>query len=85
MRGGQERQVRRRSGERGAGETGDPALIVRLFQINSPRHLPLSSCGKVVQAACGGTQVAVLNGQFTPQHTWTHLDTQTMWLCDVIS
>lgn len=65
-------QVRRRSGERGAGETGDTALIVHLFQINSPRHLPLTSCGKVVQAACGGTQVAVLNGQFTPGHTWTH-------------
>ncbi|XP_016532769.1 RCC1-like G exchanging factor-like protein isoform X1 [Poecilia formosa] len=30
-------------------------------QMNSPRHLPLKGCGKVVQAACGGTQVAVLN------------------------
>ncbi|XP_035998657.1 RCC1-like G exchanging factor-like protein isoform X1 [Fundulus heteroclitus] len=30
-------------------------------QMNSPRHLPLRGCGKVVQAACGGTQVAVLN------------------------
>lgn len=33
--------------------------------MNSPRHLPLKGCGKVVQAACGGTQVAILNGQFT--------------------
>ncbi|XP_073336032.1 RCC1-like G exchanging factor-like protein isoform X2 [Pagrus major] len=37
------------------------AAVTETTQINSPRHLPLSSCGKVVQAACGGTQVAVLN------------------------
>lgn len=39
------------------------------FQINSPRRLPLKGCGKVVQAACGGTQVAVLNGQFIQLHS----------------
>lgn len=41
-------------------------------QINSPRLLPLNGCGKVVQAACGGTQVAVVNGQLhtnTPTYT----------------
>lgn len=32
-------------------------------QMNSPRRLPLTGCGTVLQAACGGTQVAVLNGQ----------------------
>uniref|UniRef100_A0A7N8X1T9 RCC1 like n=1 Tax=Mastacembelus armatus TaxID=205130 RepID=A0A7N8X1T9_9TELE len=37
------------------------ALATEATQINSPRHLPLKDCGKVVQAACGGTQVAVLN------------------------
>ncbi|XP_037544147.1 RCC1-like G exchanging factor-like protein [Nematolebias whitei] len=30
-------------------------------QINAPRHLPLKGCGTLVEAACGGTQVAVLN------------------------
>lgn len=42
------------------------------LQINSPRLLPLKGCGKAVQAACGGTQVAVLNGQLhtnTPTYT----------------
>lgn len=38
-------------------------LLIISFQISSPRLLPLNSCGKVVQAACGGTQVAILNGQ----------------------
>ncbi|XP_028322655.1 RCC1-like G exchanging factor-like protein [Gouania willdenowi] len=33
--------------------------VTEATQLNVPRHLPLS-CGKVVQAACGGTQVAVL-------------------------
>jgi len=33
------------------------------FQMNSPRHLPLDGCGRVLQAACGGTQVAILNGE----------------------
>ncbi|KAK5616304.1 RCC1-like G exchanging factor-like protein [Crenichthys baileyi] len=37
------------------------ALATESTQMNSPRHLPLKGCGKVVQAACGGTQVAVLN------------------------
>uniref|UniRef100_A0A667XFN1 RCC1 like n=2 Tax=Myripristis murdjan TaxID=586833 RepID=A0A667XFN1_9TELE len=37
------------------------ASVAEATQINSPRHLPLKGCGKVVQAACGGTQVAVLN------------------------
>uniref|UniRef100_A0A672FEC6 RCC1-like domain-containing protein n=1 Tax=Salarias fasciatus TaxID=181472 RepID=A0A672FEC6_SALFA len=32
-------------------------------QINSPRHLPVRGCGKLLQAACGGTQVAVLNDE----------------------
>uniref|UniRef100_A0A1A8PJJ8 Williams-Beuren syndrome chromosome region 16 homolog n=1 Tax=Nothobranchius rachovii TaxID=451742 RepID=A0A1A8PJJ8_9TELE len=35
--------------------------VTESTQITSPRHLPLNGCGKVVQAACGGTQVAVLN------------------------
>ncbi|XP_013859479.1 RCC1-like G exchanging factor-like protein [Austrofundulus limnaeus] len=39
------------------------ASVTESTQINTPRHLPLSGCGKVVQAACGGTQVAVLNDQ----------------------
>uniref|UniRef100_A0A3Q2CFD9 RCC1 like n=1 Tax=Cyprinodon variegatus TaxID=28743 RepID=A0A3Q2CFD9_CYPVA len=37
------------------------ASVSESTQINSPRRLPLKGCGKVVQAACGGTQVAVLN------------------------
>uniref|UniRef100_H3CY41 RCC1 like n=1 Tax=Tetraodon nigroviridis TaxID=99883 RepID=H3CY41_TETNG len=37
------------------------ASVTQVTQINSPRHLPVEGCGKVVQAACGGTQVAVLN------------------------
>uniref|UniRef100_A0A3P8WC91 RCC1 like n=1 Tax=Cynoglossus semilaevis TaxID=244447 RepID=A0A3P8WC91_CYNSE len=37
------------------------ASVTEATQINSPRLLPLKGCGKVVQAACGGTQVAVLN------------------------
>ncbi|KAK2828412.1 hypothetical protein Q5P01_019446 [Channa striata] len=37
------------------------ASVTEATQINSPRRLPLKGCGKVVQAACGGTQVAVLN------------------------
>nr|XP_061818729.1 RCC1-like G exchanging factor-like protein isoform X2 [Nerophis lumbriciformis] len=37
------------------------ASITEATQINVPRHVPLRGCGKVVQAACGGTQVAVLN------------------------
>uniref|UniRef100_A0A3P9JFV8 RCC1 like n=1 Tax=Oryzias latipes TaxID=8090 RepID=A0A3P9JFV8_ORYLA len=35
--------------------------VTESTQMNSPRHLPLKGCGTVVQAACGGTQVAVLN------------------------
>uniref|UniRef100_A0A8P4KM97 RCC1 like n=1 Tax=Dicentrarchus labrax TaxID=13489 RepID=A0A8P4KM97_DICLA len=35
--------------------------VTEATQINSPRRLPLKGCGKIVQAACGGTQVAVLN------------------------
>ncbi|XP_056910288.1 RCC1-like G exchanging factor-like protein [Takifugu flavidus] len=37
------------------------ASVTEATQISSPRLLPLNSCGKVVQAACGGTQVAILN------------------------
>ncbi|XP_068456968.1 RCC1-like G exchanging factor-like protein [Clinocottus analis] len=37
------------------------ASVTESTQINSPRLLPLVGCGKVVQAACGGTQVAILN------------------------
>uniref|UniRef100_A0AAX7T2W6 RCC1-like domain-containing protein n=1 Tax=Astatotilapia calliptera TaxID=8154 RepID=A0AAX7T2W6_ASTCA len=37
------------------------AFVTQATQMNSPRHLPLKGCGKVVQAACGGTQVAILN------------------------
>ncbi|KAI3373980.1 hypothetical protein L3Q82_022551 [Scortum barcoo] len=37
------------------------ASVTEATQINSPRHLPLKGCGKLIQAACGGTQVAVLN------------------------
>lgn len=33
-------------------------------QISSPRLLPLKGLGKVTQAVCGGTQVAVLNGMY---------------------
>lgn len=39
------------------------ASVSEATQINSPRRLPLNGCGKVVQAACGGTQVAVLNDE----------------------
>ncbi|XP_036071082.1 RCC1-like G exchanging factor-like protein isoform X4 [Oryzias melastigma] len=35
--------------------------ITESTQMNSPRRLPLTGCGTVLQAACGGTQVAVLN------------------------
>ncbi|XP_054610703.1 RCC1-like G exchanging factor-like protein isoform X2 [Dunckerocampus dactyliophorus] len=37
------------------------ASISEATQVNIPHHIPLRGCGKVVQAACGGTQVAVLN------------------------
>lgn len=37
------------------------AMAIEVTQINSPRHLPLKGCGRVVQAVCGGTQVAILN------------------------
>ncbi|KAM3868540.1 RCC1-like G exchanging factor-like protein [Diretmus argenteus] len=37
------------------------ASVTETTQINSPRRLPLNDCGKVVQAACGGSQVAILN------------------------
>ncbi|KAG7217143.1 hypothetical protein INR49_027684 [Caranx melampygus] len=39
------------------------ASVTETTQINSPRLLPLSGCGRVVQAACGGTQVAILNAR----------------------
>lgn len=48
--------------------TLQPPVAVLSLQINSPRRLPLDGCGKVVQAACGGTQVAVLNGQWPRTH-----------------
>ncbi|XP_030216471.1 RCC1-like G exchanging factor-like protein isoform X1 [Gadus morhua] len=37
------------------------ASVTESSQINSPKHLPLEGCGRVLQAACGGTQVAILN------------------------
>ncbi|XP_056601313.1 RCC1-like G exchanging factor-like protein isoform X1 [Triplophysa dalaica] len=37
------------------------ASVTEMTQISSPRLLPLRSVGRVRQAACGGTQVAVLN------------------------
>ena len=48
-----------------------PLIFLFVFQINSPQHLPLKDCGKVVQAACGGTQVAILNGTFIQLHIRT--------------
>lgn len=38
-------------------------LVVFYSQLSSPRQLPLEGVGKVQQAACGGTQVAILNGK----------------------
>ncbi|KAM9788931.1 RCC1-like G exchanging factor-like protein [Neosynchiropus ocellatus] len=35
--------------------------VTEATQLSSPRQLPIRGCGKVVQVACGGTQVAVLN------------------------
>ncbi|KAG7274406.1 hypothetical protein CRUP_027036 [Coryphaenoides rupestris] len=32
------------------------ALVTESTQINSPRHLPLDGCGRVLQAACGGSK-----------------------------
>ncbi|KAK0142562.1 RCC1-like G exchanging factor-like protein [Merluccius polli] len=37
------------------------ALVTESTQMNSPRRLPLDGCGRVLQAACGGTQVAIIN------------------------
>uniref|UniRef100_W5KJE7 RCC1 like n=1 Tax=Astyanax mexicanus TaxID=7994 RepID=W5KJE7_ASTMX len=37
------------------------ASVTETTQISSPRLLPLDGVGKVTQAACGGTQVAILN------------------------
>uniref|UniRef100_A0A665U8Q5 RCC1-like domain-containing protein n=1 Tax=Echeneis naucrates TaxID=173247 RepID=A0A665U8Q5_ECHNA len=37
------------------------ASVTEATQLSSPRRVPLKGCGKVVQAACGGTQVAVIN------------------------
>lgn len=37
------------------------ASVTETAQINSPRHMPFKGVGKIVQAACGGTQVAILN------------------------
>ncbi|XP_062392118.1 RCC1-like G exchanging factor-like protein [Sardina pilchardus] len=37
------------------------ASVTESTQISSPRLLPLEGVGRVQQAACGGTQVAVLN------------------------
>ncbi|KAK7907044.1 hypothetical protein WMY93_015656 [Mugilogobius chulae] len=39
------------------------AMVTDSTQVNSPRRLPLTGCGRVVQAECGGSQVAVLNDQ----------------------
>lgn len=37
------------------------ASVTETTQISTPRLLPLKGVGKVMQAACGGTQVAILN------------------------
>lgn len=37
------------------------AMATDATQMPSPRRLPLDGCGRLVQAACGGTQVAALN------------------------
>ncbi|MBN3325406.1 RCC1L protein, partial [Atractosteus spatula] len=37
------------------------SAVTEATQINAPRRLPLPGVGQVQQAACGGTQVAVLN------------------------
>lgn len=37
------------------------ASVTQTTQLSSPRLLPLKGVGKLTQAACGGTQVAVLN------------------------
>lgn len=37
------------------------ASVTETTQISAPRLLPLKGVGKVMQAACGGTQVAILN------------------------
>lgn len=39
------------------------ASVTDSTQVNVPRCLPFSGVGKVVQAACGGTGCAVLNGE----------------------
>ncbi|XP_049331879.1 RCC1-like G exchanging factor-like protein isoform X2 [Astyanax mexicanus] len=39
------------------------ASVTETTQISSPRLLPLDGVGKVTQAACGGTQVAILNDE----------------------
>uniref|UniRef100_A0A672PFB8 Uncharacterized protein n=1 Tax=Sinocyclocheilus grahami TaxID=75366 RepID=A0A672PFB8_SINGR len=41
------------------------ASVTEATQMSSPRLLPLRGVGRVRQAACGGTQVAVLNGKIT--------------------
>lgn len=38
-------------------------LVTERSQIPTPRRLPLDGCGRLVQATCGGSQVAVLNDQ----------------------
>ncbi|KPP79351.1 hypothetical protein Z043_101070 [Scleropages formosus] len=37
------------------------SAVTEDLQLSTPRHLPLEGVGKLQQAACGGTQVAVLN------------------------
>ncbi|CAN9501049.1 unnamed protein product [Ophioblennius macclurei] len=39
------------------------AAATQEAQLNSPRLLPLDGVGKLVEAACGGTQMAVLNDE----------------------
>lgn len=39
------------------------AMATDTTQLASPRRLPVDGCGRLVQAACGGSQVAVLNDQ----------------------
>ncbi|XP_036380989.1 RCC1-like G exchanging factor-like protein [Megalops cyprinoides] len=39
------------------------STVTEATQINSPRRLPVEGVGRIQQAACGGTQVAVLNNK----------------------
>ncbi|KAJ0062197.1 hypothetical protein NL108_017688, partial [Boleophthalmus pectinirostris] len=47
----------------GNSEYGQLAMATDQAQVSSPHRLPLAGVGRVVQVACGGSQVAVLNDQ----------------------